>query len=312
MGANLVPIVRNFYIKHEQSDQHSIDDGCVDPGWHKLLRFDFLSHNIGDEDFVVGAPSEHPEWFVESASHGHYHLKDFNEFVLLSGGEEVTRGYKQAFCLIDLEHRSPWGPSNKQFTDCNTNQGVSSGWADLYNSGLACQFIVIDDVPDGDYVLRSTTNAQHLLPEDTYDDNTIYTFLRIHSDTVVELQPQIPLLYDFVEVVRVLFGVTNDGGGVVIGPNGVPIPIDPWGPVFEHSAPAVRDLVAGQAIAQLSSLASEAGIAEELRNMATRLARAGAERANSPSSTRGRPSARSTSPSGVAISSRSANSRTCN
>ena len=202
-----------------------------------------------------------------------------HEFVLLSGSQEITRGYKQAFCLVDIEHRSPWGPSSPQFTNCNTNQGISSGWADLYNAGLACQFVVIDDVPDGDYVLRSTTNAQHLLPEDTYDDNTIYTLLRIQSDTVVELQPQIPRLHDFVEVVRILFGVTNDGGGAVIGPDGVPIPIDPWGPVFERSAPAVRDLVAGQAIAQLSSLISEVGIAEELRGTAMRVARAGAERA---------------------------------
>jgi hypothetical protein len=277
MGANLVPVVRNFYIKHEQSDPHSIEDGCVEPGEHKLLRFDFLSHNIGDADFVVGAPSDHPEWFVESASHGHYHLKDFNEFVLFDGdGNEVTRGYKQAFCLIDLEHRSPWGPANKQFTDCNTNQGVSSGWADLYNSGLPCQFIVIDGVPDGDYMLRSTTNAQHLLPEDTYGDNTIYTHLRIYGDTVVELRPHLPRLDDFVEVVRILFGVTNDGGGVVIGPDGVPIPIDPWGPLFGRSAHAARDLVAGQAIAQLSSLISDGELAAELRGKAARLARTGA------------------------------------
>jgi Lysyl oxidase len=287
MGANLIPVVRNFYIKHEQSDQHSIDDGCVDPGWHKLLRFDFLSHNIGDADFAVGAPSDHPEWFVESASHGHYHLKDFNEFVLFDGGgNEVTRGYKQAFCLVDIEHRSPWGPPNKQFTDCNTNQGVSSGWADLYSSGLPCQFIVVDDVPDGDYVLRSTTNSQHLLPEDTYGDNTIYTHLRINGDTVVELQPRIPRLHDFVEVVSILFGVTNDGGGLVISPDGVPIPIDPWGPLFGRSAVAVRDLVAGQAIAQLASIISDPGVAEELRGQATLLAHAGAERALAETRTR--------------------------
>jgi hypothetical protein len=280
MGANLVPVVRNFYIKHEESDQHSIADGCVETGTHKLLRFDFLSHNIGDADLVVGAPSDHPEWFVESASHGHFHLKDFNEFVLLDGsGDEVTRGYKQAFCLIDVEHRSPWGPTSAQFTDCNTNQGVSAGWADLYNAGLACQFIVIDGVPDGDYLLRSTTNTKHLIPEDTYADNTIYTYLRLEGDTVVELHPHVPRLHDFIEAVRILFGVTNDGGGIVIGPGGEPIPIDPWGPQFERVAGAARDLVAGQAIAQLASLLSDPRLADDVRDSAMRVARAAAERA---------------------------------
>ena len=61
---------------------------------------------------------------------------------------------------------------------------MSAGWADLYYSGLACQFIVIDDVPDGNYVLRSTTNLRRLFPEDTYDNNTIYTALRITGDFI--------------------------------------------------------------------------------------------------------------------------------
>src|SRR5882762_9740751 len=145
MGVNLVPIVRNFSIHHETfaANDHSVQDGCVTPGTHKLMHFDFLSHNIGDADLVVGAPADHPEWFVFSAAHGHYHLKDFNEFILLdASGHQVTKSYKQAFCLIDVEHRSPWGPSVKRFTDCNSNQGISAGWADLYDKSLACQFIV--------------------------------------------------------------------------------------------------------------------------------------------------------------------------
>ena len=33
----------------------------------------------------------------------HYHLIDFNEFILLDpAGNEVTRGYKQAFCLEEM------------------------------------------------------------------------------------------------------------------------------------------------------------------------------------------------------------------
>lgn len=187
-GANLVPIVEDFSISTETSDDHSVQDGCVAPGTHRLLCFDFLTHNVGTADLVVGSPAEHPEWFVESQSHGHFHLKDFNEFALFDlAGNPVVAGAKQAFCLMDSVHPSPWGPAEAQFGDCNTNQGISAGWADLYSKSLPCQFIVVDGVADGTYVMRSTTNAQRIVPERTYADNTIYTYVQILGDQVTEL-----------------------------------------------------------------------------------------------------------------------------
>jgi len=269
MGANLVPIVRNFFITSETfaADSHSVQDGCVTPGTHRLMRFDFLSHNIGDADLVVGAPKDHPEWFTWSEAHGHYHLKDFNEFILYDcSGNQITKGYKQAFCLIDIEHHSAWGPNAPQFTDCNTNQGVSAGWADLYNAGLACQFIVMDGVPDGDYVLVSTTNAQHLVPEDTYADNTIYTALRIKGDKVTEIvscwPPQFPNLDRWALSIQILFGVTQDGGGMGIRPGGGPVPIGPWDPL--RLSAAKRDVILGLAITELAALASSRTGREEI------------------------------------------------
>jgi hypothetical protein len=193
MGVNLVPIVRNFTISTETfaAGDHSVQDGCVTVGTHRLMRFDFLTHNVGNTDLVVGSPAARPDLFVWSAAHGHYHLKDFNEFTLYDAqGNQATQGHKQAFCLIDVEKMDPnAGPA--KFTDCNSNQGVSAGWADLYNSGLACQFIVIDGVPDGDYTLVSTTNRNHIVAEDTYDDNTICTGLRIAGNGVTVIPPPI-------------------------------------------------------------------------------------------------------------------------
>src|SRR5262249_30772535 len=77
MGVNLVTIVRNFYIRREtfNAGDHDVQDGCVTPGAHRVLRFDFLSHNAGDADLVVGSPAARPDLFVWSAAHGHYHLK---------------------------------------------------------------------------------------------------------------------------------------------------------------------------------------------------------------------------------------------
>jgi hypothetical protein len=90
--------------------------------------------------------------------------------------------------LEDSEKKDPaTGPA--KFLDCNTNQGVSAGWADLYYKTLPCQYVAIDGLPDGDYTLLSTTNAKKLFPEDTFDDNTICTGLRIQTDAAAEITP---------------------------------------------------------------------------------------------------------------------------
>jgi hypothetical protein len=148
---------------------HDVQDGCVTPGSHKLLRFDFLSYNASNADLVIGSPAARPDLFVWSAGHGHYHLKDFNEFLLFTAaGNLATVGYKQAFCAIDIERISPTASPSAQFSDCNSDQGISAGWADVYSSFLACQFVVIDGLADGDYTLQSTTNAQRRVGEECY------------------------------------------------------------------------------------------------------------------------------------------------
>lgn len=196
MGVNLVPIVRSFSIHTEtfSASSHDVEDGCVTPGTHRVMRFDFLTHNKGNADLVVGNPDDHPEWFVHSVAHGHAHLIDFNEFRLYdAAGNPTGTGAKQAFCLVDIERIDPNAVATAQFpaSGCNTNQGVSAGWADLYQKSLPCQYIVIDGLPDGDYTLLSTTNSQKLFPEDTYDDNTICTGLHIVGNSVSEIDPPI-------------------------------------------------------------------------------------------------------------------------
>jgi Lysyl oxidase len=192
MGVNLVTKVRNFSIQNATftASDHDVQDGCVTPGSHKLLRFDFLSYNAGNADLVVGSPAARPDLFVWSAGHGHYHLKDFNEFQFFnSAGGLATVGYKQAFCAIDIERISPTAAASARFDDCNSNQGISAGWADVYSSFLACQFIIIDGLPNGDYTLQSTTNAKHIVGEDCYGDNTIWTGLRIAGNAVSVIDP---------------------------------------------------------------------------------------------------------------------------
>ena len=71
--------------------------------------------------FLVGSPEDRPDLFVWSAGHGHYHLKDFNEFKLFNtSGEGVVIGHKQAFCLMDWSKVDRNARPDPQFTDCNT------------------------------------------------------------------------------------------------------------------------------------------------------------------------------------------------
>jgi hypothetical protein len=68
----------------------------------------------------------------------------------------------------------------------------------LYGAGLPCQFIIIDDIPDGEYTLEATANAPSvqaaktgsgkvIIEEDNYDDNTTRVQLRITGDSVTQL-----------------------------------------------------------------------------------------------------------------------------
>jgi peroxiredoxin len=61
----------------------------------------------------------------------------------------------------------------------------------------------------------------------------------------------------------ILFGVTQDGGGIGITPGGKPIPIDPWGPLHglgRHGQDAVRALAAAELATQLDDRASALAI----------------------------------------------------
>jgi hypothetical protein len=190
MGVNLVPIVRKLRISNETfpEDDHNVEDGCVKPGRHKLMRFDLLCHNIGDKDLEIGDPKARPDLFEFDPAHDHYHLKDFATFVLKnSSGSEVIPGIKVGFCLEDSEPHSPWAKKEPHF-DC-ANQGISSGWADVYPFYIPCQYVVIDDVENGDYLLSVTMNPQKVLEEDNYEDNTTTIGVRISGDNVSAINP---------------------------------------------------------------------------------------------------------------------------
>ncbi|HWW01808.1 MAG TPA: lysyl oxidase family protein [Candidatus Acidoferrum sp.] len=144
-------------------------EGCETPGTHTLLSFTTETRNIGDGDLALGNPGTN-SLFQWASCHGHYHFEEFADYELLDGnGNVVASGHKVGFCLLD-DH--PWSPtaSPQVKYDC-WNQGIQSGWADVYAAGLPCQYIDITGVPPGDYALKMVVNPYGLLAESDTNNN---------------------------------------------------------------------------------------------------------------------------------------------
>jgi hypothetical protein len=138
----------------------AIAEGVVGgSGYRRILRFDTVIMNSGNGDLVVGDRSDpnnpYAGWFVFHTCHGHYHIRDFSIYELLTpDGQRVTAGTKQGFCMED-SFKYDGGKSNGY--QCG-NQGITSGWGDWYYKQLVGQWIDITGVREGDYIVRITIN----------------------------------------------------------------------------------------------------------------------------------------------------------
>ena len=191
MGANLIPNLKDFSIQTRSfpADTDAMVDGRIQPGPHRLLRFDALVHNAGNADVHLGSPQDNPDLYVWSQAHGHHHLKEFNEYHLLdSADREVVPGGRQPFCLADSERTDPNAPNAERRYHCD-DQGLSAGWSAVDDHGLDGQVLIIDGVPDGQYRLLATTNALRVAREDRFLDNSVLVGLHIQGDTITETPP---------------------------------------------------------------------------------------------------------------------------
>jgi len=71
-----------------------------------------------------------------------------------------------------LDMRKLSGDSGPAKYTCE-NQGLTSGWADVYSAGLDCQWIDITGVPSGDYIVRITVNPGGTLNEADKSNNSV-------------------------------------------------------------------------------------------------------------------------------------------
>lgn len=154
------------------ADSCAIEEGCVDEaGTRRLLRFSTMTPNIGESDLILGDPTT-SAGFEFASCHGHFHFEGYARYELVdSVGAVVATGHKQAFCLLDSTPVGlPGAPVQPRF-HCGF-QGLTRGWADIYDAALDCQWVDITDVPDGDYLLRISINPDEIIEESNYDNNT--------------------------------------------------------------------------------------------------------------------------------------------
>lgn len=202
LKSDLVVTVENF-----SRTVCAVLEGCVSSrGSHELLRFTSATPNVGQGDLVIGDPYQCPDLFKQSECHNHLHFKEYGDYRLWTEAgyntwityrdlsEPANTGYngtllanatqngdlvvgrKQGFCIIDIERYLPNAPSLKKYTLCGGpgspgNQGLQVGWSDVYDQHLDCQFVEIDGLREGMYVLENHVNAEHLLPESNYLNN---------------------------------------------------------------------------------------------------------------------------------------------
>jgi hypothetical protein len=143
-------------------------------GSRRLLRFTTSVGNIGNADLDLGPvppPGVSSGIFIWSECHMHHHVMGFADYTLTDATGVVTTGHKQGFCVEDDEQLEPLEPAHYTCTF----QGISVGWADVYDRGLPCQWIDVTDVPSGTYTLSVTIDASGLLPDSNPDNNVWMT-----------------------------------------------------------------------------------------------------------------------------------------
>lgn len=153
-----------------------------------------------------GSAFERPAGTYEfHKTHAHFHYRNFAVSELWASDERGRRlgdapvrvGQKNGFCVTDIENiwfgRHGDAARAYYFPQCGApaeldpsspmlRQGMSVGWADVYNWFLADQYIEVTDVPDGYYVLTTIADADGLVLETNENNNEVSALIRICGD----------------------------------------------------------------------------------------------------------------------------------
>lgn len=124
-------------------------------------------------------------------THNHWHFDDFARYELRRAdtNELAAVADKVSFCLLDsvqyIDETVPNRAPNPVYT-CS-RQGISVGWADVYDWTLDGQWVDITGVADGEYRLGSILDPSGRLQESSTLNNPGFIRLRIAGDSVTIL-----------------------------------------------------------------------------------------------------------------------------
>jgi Lysyl oxidase/Bacterial Ig domain len=146
----------------------------------------------------VEEPTSAEVLYSSADGHHHWHLQHIARYSLWNAlrTAEVAPSQKVGFCLDDSQHvESNKGPSTpvyatnvppytgycRQWAPNATSlyEGISPGWRDVYEKGLAFQWVDASDVAPGEYWLREEVDPNSLVQEAEGGSKTSYSTAKI-------------------------------------------------------------------------------------------------------------------------------------
>lgn len=161
-------------------DECLVQQGCATGlGQRRVVRFGSRMGNVGNADLFLGAPNEQNPLYARDACTDGFSLPRFGRHELRdSSGRLVVEGSKNPVCITDSEEWIPESGADCQSFSCG-RQGIAPGCADNYGIDLPCQWLDITDVPPGSYELEVILNAEGVVEELDYTNNSAILQLEI-------------------------------------------------------------------------------------------------------------------------------------
>ena len=163
--------------------------GAVNPDGSQQVYQRVYATDGSSKKFLAGN-------FIYHAQHNHVHFNDFTQYNLrfvTSGdgtgspgaGELAATSDKVSFCLLDsvaYDVTLPGAPLSAQNVTCsNTKQGISVGWADLYDKTLFGQWVDITNLASGRYWLEVVIDPMNRIAESNELNNTARIMIDVHQ-----------------------------------------------------------------------------------------------------------------------------------
>ena len=182
------------------TDECLVAEGCITGiGERKTLRFTTSISNYGNEDFYIGqsggADNLNDNFYWDDC-HGHAHFEGYASYRIYtypSLGPSETIGHKNGWCVMDLGGAvSSEAPEGANYPSCTFTygcsiMGISAGCSDTYSSGIACQWVDVTDLEDGEYVLAVSSNMEtdNYVPmyEIDFSNNVVYVLFEIETNS---------------------------------------------------------------------------------------------------------------------------------